>query len=182
MCGRGQSSPSKAVACADCPIGKYNGDPGTLCNRCRAGLYTGTEGQLFCRGCEPAYYCPSGSNHRPCSVGTYGPELNQFKCINCDAGKYTTLQILSNPYAVCEDCEPTKYSTVKSGGQPQSHRPLAAARRGADRGRGGRRVLLELPVRLRLPGRLGQAAARRPPVRRQTATLCPASRVRLALG
>jgi len=162
MCGRGQSSPSKAVACADCPIGKYNGDPGTLCNRCRAGQYTGTEGQQFCRGCEPAYYCPSGSNHRPCPVGTYGPELNQFKCISCDAGKYTTLQVLSNPYAVCEDCEPTKYSTVKSGGQPQSRRPLAVAWRGAERGRGGRRVLLELPVRLRLPGRLGQAAVRLP--------------------
>jgi len=69
MCGRGKSSPSRAVACA---VGKYNGDPGTLCSRCRAGQYTGDGGQLFCRGCEPAYYCPSGSDHRPCLVGTYG--------------------------------------------------------------------------------------------------------------
>ena len=48
-------------------------------------------------------------------------------------GKYTTLQILSNPYAVCEDCEPTKYSTVKSGAPPPAHCG-AVARRGGGRG------------------------------------------------
>jgi hypothetical protein len=44
-------------------------------------------------------------------------------------------------------------------GAPPLLRRSGAARR---RARRGRRVLLELPVRLRLPGRLGQAAARRP--------------------
>ena len=75
----------------------------------------------------------------PRCSGPYGPEPNQFECISCDAGKYTTLQILSNPYAVCEDCEPTKYSTVKSGAPPlpPAPPPIAAQWRGAEAGAAG---------------------------------------------
>jgi hypothetical protein len=50
--------------------------------------------------CAPACCC--GGAQRGCALGGA-------------LTKYTTLQILRNPYAVCEDCEPTKYSTVKSG-------------------------------------------------------------------
>jgi hypothetical protein len=149
-------------------------------------LFCDAGGAGICSTCDPGYSCPGGGDKVVCRAGQYAEA-------GLDEGLLSSrLHILvhtQNPYrrSKCilnNDSAPSyirRRAGRAAGTAPPAGSPTAAAvrpvhprlrgappllrRSGAARRRArrGRRVLLELPVRLRLPGRLGQAAARRPP-------------------
>ena len=77
----GQSNANES--CLMCGAGKY----GTMLAQ--------TNESEACRTCEKGYYCPGGSSHHPCPIGTYNnftQQHNLSSCIQCDKGKYGKTQ------------------------------------------------------------------------------------------
>lgn len=130
---RNTASPDNAesIACTQCPSGKYQNQEGqteckgvqncalglywsgTECKKCPAGKFinaslAGTD-MCFGNSCPPGKFGQSGATAltpcTDCAVGRYQHLAARDECIECDSGKYRTLDDASSPETVaCASC------------------------------------------------------------------------------
>lgn len=107
-CEQGKFSGDEALACIDCPLGKYSPDNrSVVCTDCEIGKSQDEQGKSSCKDCVAGYF--AGTSGKiicdPCLTGTYSNEPRSVECTSCEVAKYQD----GSGKTECELCQIGRY-------------------------------------------------------------------------
>ncbi len=124
--GQGNGVNVSAVICEDCPVGRYDSQPGSAeCLPCGQGRYSDTTGAETCTLCGAGYETTLGGvqtssaadNCEPCPQGKFSggfaPGTGYFECQNCGLGEYQNLTGQQD----CHFCTEGKYGPTETNAE-----------------------------------------------------------------